>query len=47
MHIEKNIVDNIFNTIMEVKGKTKDDENARNPNKGPNRHKRPLLFDRL
>jgi len=24
MHIEKNVFENIFNTIMDVKGKTKD-----------------------
>ena len=24
MHIEKNVFDNIFNTIMEIEGKTKD-----------------------
>ncbi len=29
MHIEKNVFDNIFNTVMDVKGKTKDNENAR------------------
>ena len=29
MHIEKNVFDNIFNTILDVKGKTKDNENAR------------------
>ncbi|KAG6406054.1 hypothetical protein SASPL_133650 [Salvia splendens] len=29
MHIEKNIFDNIFNTIMNVEGKTKDNANAR------------------
>ncbi|KAL0329087.1 UNVERIFIED_CONTAM: hypothetical protein Sradi_4895400 [Sesamum radiatum] len=30
MHIEKNVLDNIFNTIMDIKGKTKDNINARN-----------------
>ncbi|XP_057739900.1 uncharacterized protein LOC130957009 [Arachis stenosperma] len=29
MHIEKNVFDNIFNTVMDVKGKTKDNANAR------------------
>ena len=29
MHIEKNFFDNIFNTIMDVKGKTKDNMKAR------------------
>ena len=29
MHIEKNVFDNIFNTVMDVKGKTKDNPNAR------------------
>ncbi|XP_004505399.1 uncharacterized protein [Cicer arietinum] len=29
MHIEKNVFDNIFNTVMNVKGKTKDNEKAR------------------
>jgi len=29
MHIEKNVFDNIFNTVMDVKGKTKDNLNAR------------------
>jgi hypothetical protein len=29
MHIEKNVFDNIFNTIMDVKGKTKDNIKAR------------------
>ncbi|KAL1556623.1 hypothetical protein AAHA92_12218 [Salvia divinorum] len=29
MHIEKNVFDNIFNTIMDVDGKTKDNANAR------------------
>ncbi|KAK4397463.1 hypothetical protein Sango_1582900 [Sesamum angolense] len=28
MHIEKNIFDNIFNTMMDIKGKTKDNFNA-------------------
>ncbi|KAL0416939.1 UNVERIFIED_CONTAM: hypothetical protein Slati_3525800 [Sesamum latifolium] len=28
MHIEKNIFDNIFNTVMDIKGKTKDNLNA-------------------
>ncbi|KAK4400345.1 hypothetical protein Sango_1140600 [Sesamum angolense] len=28
MHIEKNIFDNIFNTMMDIKGKTKDNMNA-------------------
>ncbi|KAL0422089.1 UNVERIFIED_CONTAM: hypothetical protein Slati_3231800 [Sesamum latifolium] len=30
MHIEKNVFENIFNTVMDVKGKTKDNLNARN-----------------
>jgi hypothetical protein len=29
MHIEKNVFDNIFNTIMDVKEKTKDNIKAR------------------
>ena len=29
MHIEKNVFDNIFNTVMDVKGKTKDNVKAR------------------
>lgn len=29
MHIEKNVFDNIFNTVMDVKGKTKDNLKAR------------------
>ncbi|XP_058742465.1 uncharacterized protein LOC131614952 [Vicia villosa] len=29
MHIEKNFFDNVFNTVMDVQGKTKDNENAR------------------
>ena len=29
MHIEKNFFDNIFNTVMNVKDKTKDNEKAR------------------
>ncbi|KAK4385939.1 hypothetical protein Sango_2717900 [Sesamum angolense] len=29
MHIEKNVFDNIFNTLMDIKGKTKDNMNAR------------------
>nr|XP_012567360.1 uncharacterized protein LOC105851255 [Cicer arietinum] len=29
MHIEKNVFDNIFNTVMNIKGKTKDNEKAR------------------
>ncbi|KAL0401997.1 UNVERIFIED_CONTAM: hypothetical protein Slati_4229600 [Sesamum latifolium] len=29
MHIEKNVFDNIFNTMMDIKGKTKDNLNAR------------------
>ncbi|KAL0445737.1 UNVERIFIED_CONTAM: hypothetical protein Slati_1701600 [Sesamum latifolium] len=28
MHIEKNVFDNIFNTVMDIKGKTKDNQNA-------------------
>ncbi|KAL0314988.1 UNVERIFIED_CONTAM: hypothetical protein Scaly_2900000 [Sesamum calycinum] len=28
MHIEKNVFDNIFNTVMDIKGKTKDNINA-------------------
>jgi len=30
MHIEKNFFDNIFNTVMDVKGKTKDNDKASN-----------------
>ncbi|KAL0402233.1 UNVERIFIED_CONTAM: hypothetical protein Slati_4253200 [Sesamum latifolium] len=29
MHIEKNVFDNIFNTVMDIKGKTKNNLNAR------------------
>lgn len=29
MHIEKNVFDSIFNTIMNVKGKTKDNAKSR------------------
>ncbi|KAL0388991.1 UNVERIFIED_CONTAM: hypothetical protein Scaly_0256200 [Sesamum calycinum] len=29
MHIEKNVLDNIFNTVMDIKGKTKNNLNAR------------------
>ena len=29
MHIEKNLFDNIFNTVMNVSGKTKDNDKAR------------------
>jgi len=29
MHIEKNVFENIFNTIIDVKGKTKDNIKAR------------------
>ena len=29
MHIEKNVFENIFNTVMDVKEKTKDNINAR------------------
>ncbi|KAK4390388.1 Zinc finger BED domain-containing protein RICESLEEPER 1 [Sesamum angolense] len=29
MHIEKNVFDNIFNTVMDIKGKMKDNMNAR------------------
>ena len=28
MHVEKNAFDNVFNTIMNIKGKTKDHDNA-------------------
>src|SRR5262249_5754384 len=29
MHVEKNVFDNMFNTVMDVKGKTKDNARAR------------------
>ena len=29
MHIEKNVFDNVFNTVMDVKGKSKDTGKAR------------------
>jgi hypothetical protein len=29
MHLEKNVFENIFNTVMDVKGKTKDNIMAR------------------
>jgi len=29
MHVEKNVFDNIFNTVMDIKAKTKDTANAR------------------
>ena len=41
MHIEKNVFDNIFYTIMDVKGKTKDNPKARANMKNICRH--PLL----
>ena len=28
MHVEKNVFDNVFNTIIDIKGKTKDNVNA-------------------
>ena len=41
MHIEKNIFDNVFYTIIDVKGKTKDNPKARADIKNICRH--PLL----
>ena len=41
MHIKKNIFDNIFYTVMDVKGKTKDNLKARTDMKNICRH--PLL----
>ena len=29
MHIEKNVFENVFNTVIHVEGKTKDNEKAR------------------
>jgi len=29
MHIEKNVFDNVFNTVMDIKDKTKDDMKGR------------------
>jgi len=29
MHVEKNVLDNVFNTVMGIKDKTKDNANAR------------------
>ena len=29
MHIEKNVFENVFNTVMQVEGKTKDNEKVR------------------
>lgn len=29
MHIEKNVFENVFNTVMDVKGKTKDNVKSR------------------
>ena len=29
MHVKKNVFDNIFNTVMDIKGKTKDNVKAR------------------
>ena len=29
MHVEKNVFDNVFNTVMDIKDKTKDNANAR------------------
>ena len=29
MHVEKNVFDNVFNTIINIKGKTKDNVNTR------------------
>ena len=41
IHIEKNVFDNIFYTVMDVKGKTKDNPKARADMK--NICRRPLL----
>ena len=29
MHLEKNVFENVFNTVMDIEGKTKDNEKAR------------------
>ena len=33
MHIEKNVFENVFNTVMDIEGKTKDNEKAREDKK--------------
>jgi len=48
MHIEKNVFENIFNTIMDVKGKTKDNIKARlDTTLFCNRKNMELVFDGL
>ena len=45
MHIEKNIFDNLFNTIMDLKGKSKDNTKARMDLKEYCRRKELELID--
>jgi len=46
MHIEKNVFENIFNTVMDLKGKTKDNIKARlNIALFCNRKDMELVFD--
>ena len=46
MHIEKNIFGNLFNTIMDLKGKSKDNTKARMDLKEYYRWKELELIDR-
>ena len=46
MHIEKNIFDNLFNTIMDLKGKSKDNTKTRMDLKEYCRRKELELIDR-
>ena len=46
MHIEKNIFDNLFNTITDLKGKSKDNMKARMDLKEYCRRKDLELIDR-
>ena len=46
MHIEKNIFDNLFNTIIDLKGKSKDNTKARMDLKEYCRRKELELIDR-
>ena len=46
MHIEKNVFDNVFNTVMDVKGKTKDNAKARMDLKEYCRRRELELVDR-
>ncbi|CAH9127371.1 unnamed protein product [Cuscuta epithymum] len=46
MHIEKNCFDNVFNTVMNVKGKTKDNSNSRRDMEQMNIRRELHLYDR-